>query len=84
MILGLPLDKLLFTDGATGEKMVKDNWINLQDKGIKAGRVQFFNNLSSHMIKYPGKVWIGVEFFCNDSEAFWLQTDELIIAPAHQ
>ena len=69
-------DLSCFSEG----KMIQDNWIYLQDKGIKAGRVQFFNNWSPYMLKDPGKVWIGVEFFCNEAEAFWLQTDELIIA----
>ena len=81
LIVGLLLHKLLFTEKDTGKK-ITDNWIYLQDTGIKAGRVQLFNNWSPFMINDPDKIWIGVEFFCSEGEAFWQQSDEQIILQA--
>jgi protoporphyrinogen oxidase len=80
LITGLLVDKLLLTGDR--EKQITDNWIYLQDKGIKAGRLQLFNNWSPGMVKDADKIWMGVEFFCNENEPFWQQTDEQIIAQA--
>lgn len=59
-----------------------DNWIYIQDKHIKAGRIQFFHNWSPYMVKHPGDIWIGAEYFCNETDAFWQQDDETIAAAA--
>lgn len=55
-----------------------DNWIYIQDRHIKAGRIQFFHNWSPHMVNNPGDAWIGVEYFCNETDAFWQQDDQTI------
>lgn len=55
-----------------------DNWIYIQDKNIKAGRVQFFHNWSPFMVSNPGDSWIGVEYFCNETDAFWQMDDKVI------
>lgn len=62
--------------GAVGS--IADNWIYLQDKELKAGRMQFFHNWSPGMVKHKGDQWIGVEYFCNETDAFWQQDDEAI------
>lgn len=59
-----------------------DNWIYIQEKNIKAGRIQFFHNWSPYMVKNTGDMWIGVEYFCNETDAFWQQDDETIAANA--
>lgn len=59
-----------------------DNWIYIQDKDISAGRVQFFHNWSPFMVKDPGDIWIGVEYFCNETDAFWQMADSAIAAKA--
>jgi protoporphyrinogen oxidase len=82
LIVGLLLDKLLLEESNNSKKIISDNWIYLQDKGIKAGRLQIFNNWSPFMSTNPGKAWIGVEFFCSEGEAFWQQNDEQIIQQA--
>lgn len=80
LIVGLLVNKFLITGDK--EKTITDNWIYLQDKGIKAGRLQIFNNWSPGMVQHTDKIWMGVEFFCNETEPFWQQTDEQIIAQA--
>lgn len=48
-----------------------DNWIYIQEPGVEVGRVQVFNNWSPFMVAKPGTVWVGLEFFCRESDALW-------------
>jgi protoporphyrinogen oxidase len=57
---------------------IADNWIYIQDKQIRAGRLQFFHNWSPYMIYDIKQAWIGVEYFCNETDDFWQLTDEEI------
>ncbi|RYY86760.1 MAG: NAD(P)/FAD-dependent oxidoreductase [Chitinophagaceae bacterium] len=57
---------------------ITDNWIYLQDGDIRAGRMQLFHNWSPGMVSEQGLRWIGVEYFCNETDAFWQQSDEAI------
>ncbi len=61
---------------------ITDNWIYIQDQGVKAGRLQFFHNWSPYMVATPGNKWIGVEYFTNEADAFWKMTDAEIAAQA--
>ncbi len=68
--------------------IVPDCWIYVQDTNVKLGRIQIFNNWSPYMVKDPEHtVWIGLEYFCTEGDAFWnmdtetcanFATDELI------
>lgn len=77
LIVGILLSKLTVSEN--GEP-VKDNWIYIQDKYVKAGRIQIFNNWSPYMVSNPDNIWIGVEYFCNDEDEFWKQKDEGIVS----
>ncbi|AXY74753.1 hypothetical protein D3H65_12505 [Paraflavitalea soli] len=57
---------------------LQDNWIYVQDAGVKVGRLQLFHNWSPHMVADPNNVWIGMEFFCNETDAFWKLPDDQI------
>jgi protoporphyrinogen oxidase len=70
--------------GKKGAGELTDNWIYIQEKKIKAGRLQLFHNWSPFMVADPGTAWLGVEYFCNETDAFWQQSDEKIIAQAIQ
>ncbi|MBX2925054.1 MAG: NAD(P)/FAD-dependent oxidoreductase [Chitinophagaceae bacterium] len=70
--------------GHSQSQGIPDNWIYLQDKNVKAGRVQFFHNWSPGMVKNSNDRWIGVEYFCNEADAFWQQQDHSISAFAIQ
>ena len=60
------------TDIKTLGNIVPDCWIYVQDEGVKLGRIQVFNNWSPYMVKNPDEtVWIGLEFFCTEGDAFW-------------
>lgn len=58
---------------------IKDNWIYVQETSVKMGRIQVFNNWSPYMVKDAEKVWIGLEYFCNESDDFWKMDDAEII-----
>ncbi len=54
-----------------------DCWIYVQDPGYKVGRLQIFNNWSPYLVKdVDDTVWIGLEYFCEEGDAFWSMSDE--------
>jgi protoporphyrinogen oxidase len=79
--VGILLKKLSFQDKKTGEWKpldLKDTWIYIQEKDVKVGRLQLFNNWSPYMVKDPDTAWVGMEFFCNTEDNFWKLPDEEI------
>ncbi|MBI1283646.1 MAG: NAD(P)-binding protein [Thiobacillus sp.] len=56
--------------------MPPDNWIYIQESDVKVGRLQIFNNWSPGMVADPSKVWMGLEYFCNEGDALWSMTDD--------
>ena len=50
---------------------IKDNWIYIQDKDVKVGRLQIFNNWSPAMVKDADTIWLGLEYFCSVNDRFW-------------
>ncbi|WP_418146301.1 NAD(P)/FAD-dependent oxidoreductase [Variovorax paradoxus] len=55
---------------------LSDNWIYIQEPGVKVGRVQVFNNWSPYMVSDPDTVWLGLEFFCKEGDDLWSMSDE--------
>lgn len=62
------------------QKLIDDNWIYIQEKEVKVGRLQIFNNWSPFMVKDPDTVWLGLEYFCNKEDAFWNMEDGKLAA----
>lgn len=56
-----------------------DNWIYIQEPGVQVGRVQVFNNWSPYMVADSEMVWLGLEFFCNESDVLWSMSDQDLI-----
>lgn len=57
--------------------IIPDCWIYVQDKGVKLGRIQIFNNWSPYMVKEPeDTIWMGLEYFCTEGDRFWNMTNE--------
>lgn len=57
--------------------MTKDTWIYIQEKDVKLGRVQIFNNWSPYLVKdYKNTTWIGLEYFCSEQDTLWKMSDE--------
>jgi protoporphyrinogen oxidase len=80
--VGLLASKLSVQDKASPNLLIKDNWIYIQEPDVTAGRLQIFNNWSPFLVRDPGTVWIGVEYFCYDTDPIWKQPDEEIAALA--
>ncbi|HEV2136477.1 MAG TPA: NAD(P)/FAD-dependent oxidoreductase [Terracidiphilus sp.] len=72
--VGLLVDRLLITE-PNGEP-IKDTWIYIQEPDVLVGRLQIFNNWSPHMVADPSKIWIGLEYFCYDSDPLWKMPDK--------
>ncbi len=60
----------------TINKIVPDNWIYIQERDVKLGRLQIFNNWSPYMVKDSDTVWIGLEYFCNEGDELWSMSDD--------
>ena len=58
---------------------LKDNWIYVQEPDVLVGRIQIFNNWSPYMVADPSTTWIGLEYFCNDTDQLWKQPDQKMI-----
>ena len=76
--VGLLVNKLKVKD-ISGNGMIKDNWIYIQESEVKLGRLQLFNNWSPFMVNDKDKVWLGLEYFCNVGDDLWNKADEAFI-----
>jgi len=73
--VGLLLRKFDVRDKKSHTSFLPDNWLYIQEKNVKVGRIQIFNNWSPYMVKDPDTVWIGLEYFCNEGDEVWRKTD---------
>ncbi len=82
--VGLLVDRLKLKNTTkiktlTGD--VPDCWIYIQERDVKIGRLQIFNNWSPYMVSDPQKyMWIGLEYFCNEGDEMWNMSDADFIA----
>ncbi|MDR0982162.1 MAG: NAD(P)/FAD-dependent oxidoreductase [Culturomica sp.] len=81
--VGLLVNKLLLknkTNMKTVGNIVPDCWIYIQERDVKIGRLQIFNNWSPYMVKdFEHTVWIGLEYFCNEGDEMWTMPREEFI-----
>ena len=71
-----PDDKRGSGIGSGPSGLITDTWIYIQEPDVLLGRLQIFNNWSPYMVSDPDKVWIGLEYFCYDSDPLWSMPDE--------
>jgi protoporphyrinogen oxidase len=74
--VGLLADRLKVKEPDGG--LLKDTWIYVQEPDVLLGRLQIFNNWSPHLVSDPTKVWIGLEYFCYDTDELWKMEDEAL------
>ena len=68
------------TDFPTVNNVAPDSWIYLQDKNIKAGRLDIANNFSPYIIRdFKKEIVINLEYFCNETDEFWQKDDTDIL-----
>ena len=78
--VGLLLNRLKITD--PDGHLLRDTWIYIQEPDVLVGRMQIFNNWSPFLVSDPDKVWIGLEYFCYDTDELWRKPDAEMIALA--
>lgn len=59
--------------------IMPDNWVYIQENKVKLGRLQIFNNWSPYMVKDLNRIWVGLEYFCNEGDALWSMEDGKLI-----
>ena len=81
--VGLLVKKLKLenqTDIKTISNIVPDCWIYMQEREVKVGRLQIFNNWSPYLVKdLQDTVWIGMEYFANEGDELWTMEDQAFI-----
>lgn len=64
------------TENPTINNILPDTWIYIQEENVKLGRVQIFNNWSPYLVSDNDKIWLGLEYFCNEGDELWNKSDE--------
>jgi len=72
--VGLLADRLKVKEPDGG--LLKDTWIYIQEPDVLLGRLQIFNNWSPYLVSDPSKVWIGLEYFCYETDKLWNMPDD--------
>ena len=77
--VGVLVKKLKITNGTkikTYDGRVPDTWIYVQERDVKVGRLQIFNNWSPYMVSdYKGTMYVGMEYFCDEGDGMWNMPD---------
>jgi protoporphyrinogen oxidase len=76
MTVGLLAKKIILKDRNKQQKMIRDNWLYIQEPDVKIGRIQIFNNWSQYLVREKKNVWLGLEYFCNEGDEFWMMKDK--------
>jgi protoporphyrinogen oxidase len=66
--------------GAGDGRLLPDNWIYVQEPDVRLGRIQVFNNWSPYMVADSERVWLGLEYFCNEGDDLWRLPDGEMVA----
>lgn len=80
MSLGVLVKKLKLknkTSLKTVGNIVPDCWVYVQDRNVKMGRFQIYNNWSPYMVQdLENTVWLGLEYFVNEGDEMWNSSEE--------
>ncbi|ADZ85594.1 NAD(P)/FAD-dependent oxidoreductase [Cellulosilyticum lentocellum] len=67
------------------ERLMQDNWIYIQEKDVRLGRLQVFNNWSPYLAQNTeNTLWLGLEYFCEEGDELWCMSDESFISFAKE
>ena len=59
---------------------IPDVWIYVQERSVRMGRLEIYNNFSPYMVDDPkNHVLFSVEYFCSEGDAFWSMDDKSFI-----
>jgi protoporphyrinogen oxidase len=80
--IGILLNKLKIKNDSklkTLYSRIPDTWIYVQERDVKIGRIQIFNNWSPYMVEdNENTVWLGLEYFCFENDDLWRMPDDTI------
>src|SRR5450759_62955 len=80
IVVGLLVDKLRISDGKEQVgRLIKDNWVYIQEPDVSVGRMQIFNNWSPYLVADSTTAWLGLEYFCFENDELWRKTDSELI-----
>lgn len=83
MLVGFYCNKINLKNNTkipTINNICPDSWIYIQENDITAGRLQIMNNWSPYLVKdFKDKVFISLEYFCNEGDDMWNLSDEDMI-----
>ena len=84
--VGLLVDELNISNKTkikTYRNRIPDTWIYIQERDVRLGRLQVFNNWSPYLVEdFKNKVWIGLEYFCDEGDELWNMEKEDFIRMA--
>lgn len=65
------------TNLKTVGNIIPDCWVYVQDRRVKMGRFQIYNNWSPYMVNdLEHTIWIGLEYFVNEGDEFWTMPED--------
>lgn len=71
------------TNHRTYKNRIPDTWIYIQERDVRIGRLQIFNNWSPYLVDdYENTIWIGLEYFCSEGDDLWNMNKEDFICMA--
>ena len=80
MTVGVLVKKLALqneTNIPTLGNIIPDCWVYVQERDVRMGRFQIYNNWSPYMVSDPEHtVWVGLEYFVQEHDSFWEMEDE--------
>ena len=81
LTVGLLLRKLHAQEkGRAPQPSVPDNWIYVQERDVRVGRIQIFNNWSPYLVAdRRNTVWIGLEYFVDEGGDLWVSSDDELV-----
>ena len=84
--VGLLVNKLAIRNETlirTYKNRVPDTWIYIQERNVKIGRLQIFNNWSPYLVNdYENTIWIGLEYFSTEGDILWTMSKDDFISMA--
>jgi protoporphyrinogen oxidase len=83
MTVGLLVNRLSLKNNTRIKTLhggIPDCWIYIQDRAVRLGRLQIFNNWSPYLVADPRQtLWIGLEYFCDEGDPYWQMSDDAFI-----
>jgi protoporphyrinogen oxidase len=66
LIVGLLVRRMKLA--GAGQSRIPDNWLYVQERDVRLGRLQVFNNWSPYLVEDGRHTWLGLEYFCSEGD----------------